>query len=271
MPELPEVQTVINYLNSKVLNQKIVDIKVNKEKFLKNISKNEFINKLKNQEIKFIERIGKYLIFNISNNLFMVVHLRMEGKFFVDSELENRKHDYIIFKLENNSYLTYNDSRQFGTFHICHDLNNLKEVKKIAIDPLDEKFNFDYLKPILNKSKKNIKILLLDQEIISGIGNIYASEILFDAKINPFKNANELNDQEISSLIDSSKRILKLALKYNGTTIHSFSFGENKTGEFNKHLKVVYQHDKPCINCKNKIIRTKQGSRSTYYCEHCQK
>lgn len=271
MPELPEVQTIINYLKDNILNQTILDIEIKNHKFIKNVSTNEFINNLKNKIILDIDRKGKYLIFKLSNNLYMIVHLRMEGKFFIDNKKVERKHDYIIFKLSNNIYLSYNDSRQFGTFHLTNEPNKLKEINKIALDPLNDNFDFHYFHSKVSKSNKNIKSILLDQTIVSGIGNIYASEILFESNISPFKTGKQLSKKEIEHIIEASKKILKLALKYNGTTIHTFSFGNNKTGDFTKYLKVVNRENKNCLICNTKIKRIKQQSRSTFYCDKCQK
>lgn len=271
MPELPEVQTVINYLKENIINEKIIDFQIKNEKFLKNADVIDFKKVVVGNKIKDIQRIGKYLIFVLSNKWFLVSHLRMEGKYYVDHEIKNRKHDYLMFKLTNNKYLIYNDSRQFGTFHISKDLESLKEIKKIAIDPLDDKFDTNFLFDKTSKSKKNIKTFLLDQNIVSGIGNIYASEILFGAKISPLRKANELSKKEVSLIVDQSKLILKKAIKYNGTTIHSYSFGVDKTGNFSEFLQVVYRENKNCFNCNEKIIRIKQQTRSTFYCPHCQK
>lgn len=271
MPELPEVQTIINFLNKNINNIEITNVFVKNKKFLKNINENDFENKIKNSHFKNIYRIGKYLIFDLSNNLKMVVHLRMEGKFFIDeNNLEKRKHDYIIFELKNKKFLCYNDSRQFGTFHVVDELDNLKEIKKIAIDPLDEKFDFDFLNSKINKSKKNIKSLLLEQTIVSGIGNIYASEILFDCKINPFLRGCDLKVTDIKNIVKSSKKILNLAIENHGTTIHSYKVSKNEKGNFQQFLKVVSRENKKCFNCNNLIKRIKQQSRSTFYCSNCQ-
>ncbi len=271
MPELPEVQTVINYLKDNILNLKINSIEIKNSKFLKNETLESFKNKVTNKVILDIFRIGKYLVFVLSNNLFMIVHLRMEGKFFIDKIKKNRKHDYLVFDLSDGKFLSYNDSRQFGTFHLTNNLDTLKEIKKVAIDPLNNEFTTEYFWNRISSSKKNIKLILLDQTIVSGIGNIYASEILFESKINPFKKANELTKDEISKIVNNSKKILKLAIKYNGTTIHSFSFGNNQAGDFTKYLKVVFNANKKCPNCNSTILKVKQQSRSTYYCPICQK
>ena len=145
MPELPEVETVINYLKQEILGEKILAIDVKNLKLLKNASLKEFKDQLENKILKNIFRKGKYLIFVLSNDAYMVSHLRMEGKYFVDHDLINRKHDYLIFQLSNNKILSYNDSRQFGTFHLTKNLDQLKELNKIALDPLDEEKNINYL------------------------------------------------------------------------------------------------------------------------------
>lgn len=271
MPELPEVQTFINILNKKLNGLSIEDVEIKNDKFLKNTSIIDFKRKIKGAKIETIFRIGKYIIFQLSNGLYIVSHLRMEGKYFVDQKKQNRKHDYIIYKLSNDQYLSYNDSRQFGTIHLTNDYSNLNEIKKIAIDPLNKNFNFDYFYPLVSKSTKNIKLILLDQTYVSGIGNIYASEILFASNVSPFKKGNDLSKNEIKKIVENSKLILNKAIENNGTTIHTFSFEENKTGNYTKFLNVVGRNGKNCNICKSKIIKVMQSSRGTYYCPRCQK
>lgn len=273
MPELPEVQTIVNYLMTKIINKKVVDIQILNEKFLKNVDKEMFVNSLLNKQIIDINRKGKYLLFYLSNNLVVVNHLRMEGKFFVNKDKVHAKHDYIIFTFDDNSFLKYNDSRQFGTFHLVNknEIDKLKELKKIAQDPIDISFDINNLINKIQKSNKNIKTILLDQTIISGIGNIYANEILFDTKINPFTKGKELTKTQIEQIWISSKKILELAIKHNGTTIQSFSFGNNHVGSFAKFLKVQSRENKNCFLCNKKIIRIKNNGRSIFYCQSCQK
>lgn len=273
MPELPEVQTIINYLKTKILSQKIKSIEILNEKFLKNTTKLNFINLFKDQEFISIERKGKYIIFNFNNNWSCITHLRMEGKFFVDeNRYKKRKHDYLVFELSNNLFLTYNDTRQFGTFHIIEtkNINELKELQKVAKDPFEKDFDINELVFKIKKSNKNIKTILLDQSIIGGIGNIYANEILFDTKINPFKKGFELEQEQINQIHKSSIKILKTALKNNGTTIHSYSFGEGNSGNFTSFLKVQSREGKKCFDCDEKIIRVKNQGRSIFYCKKCQ-
>lgn len=271
MPELPEVQMFINYLNKHIKGLIINDVEIIKDKFLKNESSTSFKKKIIGKEIINIERIGKYLIFCLSGNFFLVSHLRMEGKYFIDNEIRKRKHDYIIYKLSNGKYLTYNDSRQFGTVHLTNNLNDLEVINKIAIDPLSDEFNIDYLYPKIHKLNKNIKAILLDQTIVSGIGNIYASEILYEAKVSPFMSAKDLTKKQIEEIIKYSKLILLEAIKHHGTTIHTFSFGDNETGQFSNYLKVVGRNKQKCLRCKTIIVKEMQQSRGTYYCPKCQK
>lgn len=273
MPELPEVQSVISYLQEEIIGAKIVDVKIVNNKFLKNVSEEDFEKTLLNSSFKSIERIGKYIIFNLSNNYSIVSHLRMEGKYFVRKVEKRFKHDYLFFFLDNSKLLVYNDTRQFGTIHLCptSDLHELKEIKKIAIDPLNPKFDVQYLKEKIHKLKKSIKNVLLDQTIVSGIGNIYANEILFAAKINPFTPCNQISDADLLSIIKESKRILKLAIENKGTTIKSYAFNGKDNGSFQDFLKVQSREKLNCFDCEEIIVRKKDGGRSSFFCPKCQK
>lgn len=274
MPELPEVQTVVNYLKTKIINQKILNINVFEEKMIKNCSINLFEKTLKNSVIINIDRIGKYLIFYLDNNHVMVSHLRMEGKYFVKdkSEIIENKHIRLMFIL-SNSILYYHDTRKFGTFTIYKTSLFLesKEISKIAIDPLNSFFDEDYLFTKIKDSKKTIKNLLLDQAIVSGIGNIYCCEILFSSKISPFRLGNSINKKECEQIVKYSKEILVLAIKNKGTTISSFSFDENHFGEFQNHLKVYGRNGSNCKNCELIINKDFINKRGTFYCPNCQK
>ena len=276
MPELPEVQSVINNLiEDGCLNQKIIKIETIMPKLFKNCDFNEFQKNLLNESIKNISRIGKYLIFHLTNKKVFVVHLRMEGKWFYDDVLTkyDSKHVLVRIIMENNKELRYHDTRRFGTFSIYDENNyyNSKELSKLALDPLDEKFNWFYLKNNIYKSSKTIKTLLLDQTNVSGIGNIYADEILFASKIHPLKKGKEITDDEYKKIVCESSRILKLAIENKGTTIATYFYKKEKKGEFQKFLKVHTKKDKPCSECKTKILKMKVNGRGTYYCPKCQK
>lgn len=275
MPELPEVQTIVDYLNKKVLNQKIINVDVNLIKILKNTSLIDFKNTLINQSITKIERKGKYLLFFLSNQKVLSVHLRMEGKFFYQPKDEwfNLAHTHIIFEFDNQMQLRYNDTRQFGTFHLYDiiDYESQKELKKLALDPLDDNFKSIDLYEKLKKSNRAIKTALLDQSNVSGIGNIYADEILFAAKINPIKKASELSKKQYELIAKHAKEILLKAIENKGTTIHTYKFDNESTGGFQSFLKVHTKQKLPCVNCKTIIEKTKVNGRGTYFCPKCQK
>lgn len=275
MPELPEVQTLINNLNEEgVCNKKITDVIVFMNKILKNSNPSNFKKDLIGTKIKRIDRKGKYLLFILDNNKVLSVHLRMEGKLFFQNRDEpyDKKHTLLIIRMTKKE-LRYHDTRRFGTFHIYDASNYLssKELSKIEIDPLDDNFNWTFLKQKLSNKNKCIKTALLDQSNVSGIGNIYADEILFASKINPLKECNQLTDIDFKSISRNATRILKLAVENKGTTIFSYLFKKDQGGQFQKFLKVHLKKGKPCPNCKTIINKIKVNGRGTYYCPECQK
>ncbi len=276
MPELPEVQTLINTLSEEdIFNKKIADIEVYLPKLLKNSTPKKFKEALIGEKIKSITRVGKYLIFHITHDKVLAVHLRMEGKLFFQTDGNypmDKKHLLVKFKIGKGELLYY-DTRRFGTFHLFNEDNYLdsKELSKIAIDPLDKSFDWKFLKQELSKSNKHIKTALLDQSKVSGIGNIYADEILFASKINPLKPANKITDEEFKLIAKHATRILNLAVENKGTTIFTYLYKNNEQGQFQKFLKVHLKKGKPCPNCKTIIQKTKVNGRGTYYCPHCQK
>jgi formamidopyrimidine-DNA glycosylase len=227
MPELPEVQTIINNLTHVgLMHKSIIAINIFKEKLIKNASISEFKTFLKNEKIINIERIGKYIILKLTNDKVLTIHLRMEGKLFYEplqSDLPST-HLRIEFELNNKHVLRYYDSRMFGTFHIYKNDAYLHSphIKKISIDPLNKNFDCQYLKQQIYKSNKPIKTVLLDQTKVSGIGNIYADEILFLSKIHPLSKPSFLNNKNYNDIAKYAKYVLELAIKYGGTTVSSY-------------------------------------------------
>lgn len=271
MPELPEVETVKNGLIKKVKTKKIIKCKVLWNGIIAYPSHEEFIKKIKNQTINDITRRGKFLMF-ILDDYYLISHLRMEGKYFIKDETEPlNKHDHVIFSLDDNTELRYNDTRKFGKMYLVKkDELNLSPICKLGKEPWDEDLNIPYLKDKLNK-KKAIKTLLLDQEIITGIGNIYADEILFASKINPETEGCNLTDKNLQDIIDNTKNILEKAIKMGGTTIHTYTAVDGITGRFQQELLVHGKKGAPCPNCGSEIIKIVVNTRGTYYCPHCQK
>jgi formamidopyrimidine-DNA glycosylase len=288
MPELPEVETVIRYLNTRdLINQPIIDVIVNNNKLLKNCATIQFKNALINNSIKNFTRIGKYIIAKFNkNDLILLIHLRMEGK-LIDCQNNNRnpifvdhgdnklysidkKHCHIIFKFKTCE-LRYYDTRLFGTFHLYNANNYLDspELKKIGYEPKD--VNVENLFRSANKKHSSIKSFLLDQTNIAGLGNIYVDEVLFASKIHPNSFTNNLAIHDFVEIIKASIRIFNNAIKYHGTTVFSYRFGNNKSGGYQKYLMVYGRANQPCKICHNIIKKTKINGRGTTFCPHCQK
>ena len=272
MPEIAEVETVRNTLKQRILNKKIKDVKVLYSKMLEN-NEEEFKRILIDNEFKDILRVGKWLIFEL-NNHYLLSHLRMEGKYFIkDSTSKIEKHEHIIINFEDNTDLRYHDTRKFGSMKIINkeDLWHVEEIKKQGLEPNDTKLTSNYLKEKFKNKKLTIKSVLLDQTIISGLGNIYADEVLYEAKINPLKLAKDLTYEECEKIILSANKIIKKSISYGGTTIKSYTSSLGVEGKYQQFLKVHTKEGYACEICHGKIKRIKVGGRSTYYCDKCQK
>lgn len=271
MPELPEVETVKNGLKQKVLNKKITDCHVLYSGIIAYPEKEEFIKNIKNQTIHDIQRRGKFILF-VLDEYYLISHLRMEGKYFIKSAEEPlNKHDHVIFTLDGKIELRYNDTRKFGKMHLVkkEELDNTP-LNKLGLEPWDEHLTPSYLKQKVNK-KKAIKTILLDQSVITGIGNIYADEILFLSKINPETYGCNLTTKKLQALIDNTKITLEKAIAAGGTTIHTYTAVDGIHGRFQQSLLVHGKKDAPCPVCQTKIIKTVVNGRGTYYCPKCQK
>ena len=277
MPELPEVETSKRYLEQFLLKAKIIDVEINVPKLRWNINPdiNFFFN---NTIILKIDRIGKYILINTSNKNTLILHLGMSGYLSIDkANYKKINHDHIIinFKRINgeNLFLIFNDQRRFGhiDFHKTSDLKKHFLIKNLGIDGLSKDLKYDFLSTIFLKKTKTIKSVLLDQKIICGIGNIYASEILFYSKIHPMKTVNHLSKNEIELLLLNIKLVLSKAVLKGGTTIKDYKQPDGKTGYFRQKLKVYGREKLKCYNCKNIILKININKRATYICPKCQK
>lgn len=273
MPELPEVETVKNTLKPKLIGKRITDIKIYHDNIIEYPKKDEFINRVQNQKITDMDRYGKWLIF-VLEDYYLLSHLRMEGKyFFKDRKDELSKHEHVVFTLDNKQELRYHDVRKFGKMWAI-EKEKIKEIgplTELGYEPWDKKLDINYLKEKYQKKKIPIKTVLLDQSIITGIGNIYADEILFLSKINPEKVSSTLKDNELESIIKNTKIVLEDAIKQGGSTIRSYTSVDGVHGLFQQKLNVHTKEKEPCPICKTTIIKIKVGGRGTYYCPTCQK
>lgn len=272
MPELAEVETVRNVLKTKILNKKIKNVNVLYNKMIENDE--EFFKKvLIGNYFKDILRKGKWLIFEL-NEYYLLSHLRMEGKYFIkNSSNKIEKHEHVIITFDDNTDLRYHDTRKFGRMKIINknELEKTKEIQKQGKEPLDDTLTSNYLIEKIKNKNIPIKTVLLDQEIISGLGNIYANEVLYKAGIYPLRRANSITELECERIIKASKEILTKAISEGGTTIKSYTSSLGVTGNYQNYLEVHKREKEPCHKCGSLIKKVKVGGRSTYYCDYCQK
>ena len=287
MPELPEVEIVKRSLIKMINGTKIIDIKV-KNKNLRYKLPSKLKSQLVNEKIYNISRRSKYLIFHFKKKL-LLVHLGMTGKLLLMNKKNKRifktsfyydlnilpKHNHVFFSFNNGYILIYNDIRRFGfiKFYKNMDITNINYLNKLGIEPLSKFFNLNYFKKFTKNKKKNIKNLLMDQTFVSGIGNIYANEALFMSRINPTRSSKGLKNKEIKKLISSLKIVLKFSILKGGSSIRDFKNISGKIGDFQRFFKVYGKENKNCsrISCKGIIKRISISSRSSFYCNICQK
>lgn len=273
MPELPEVETVRNTLKPKLIGRTITNVKIYYDNIIDYPTSKEFIERIINQKINDISRYGKWLIL-ILDDYYLLSHLRMEGKYFFKSPNDSLSpHEHVVFTLDNKEELRYHDVRKFGKMLLI-EKDKIKEIgplKDLGYEPWSEDLTISYLKEKYKNKKLPIKTVLLDQSIITGIGNIYADEILFLSKINPLKKSCLLTDEELSNIIKYTRQILSEAIKKGGSTIRSYTSVNGVHGLFQQELLVHTKENTPCKNCGTTIVKIKVNGRGTYYCPNCQK
>tara|TARA_B110001450_G_scaffold244938_1_gene257530 strand:- start:78 stop:911 length:834 start_codon:yes stop_codon:yes gene_type:complete len=275
MPELPEVETVCRALSKVTKNFKIKKIEFYR-KDLRWQVKDKLENSLENNI--FIEpyRRGKYILIPTNMDKILLIHLGMSGQIKIKKKVDNLlKHDHMRMIVENDNkcfVITYNDPRRFGYIDLF-DKKELKEhflLAKIGIEPLGKELTIEYLQNKFKKRSKNIKNALIDQQIIAGIGNIYASEILYKAKINPFRNVNTLNKNDLNSIIKFTKITLLKSINVGGTTIRDHIQPDGSLGYFKQNLEVYGKNGEKCKNCNHLIAIKVISNRSTFFCKICQ-
>lgn len=267
MPELPEVETVRQSLLKYVKGLTIIDVQVFHDNMIKD---DDFNRRIKNQTIHDILRMGKHLLFILDTDV-LISHLRMEGKYFYEKDHEKTKHEHVIFYLHNGFTLRYHDVRKFGTFHLKSKETYVDELplKHLGLEPnmLKKETLFNALK---TKSIP-IKSALLDQRIISGLGNIYVDETLFRASLHPETPSNKISMNMCETLINHAKDVLEFATSLGGSTIRTYYSTMGMSGKFQNELKVHTRVNQPCVVCGDTIVKIKVGGRGTYVCPSCQK
>lgn len=270
MPELPEVRTSSRLINNDIKNKKIIDVTVNVPKMIKEISIDKFKKSIKNKKIIKVDNVAKFLVFHFDDKTVMLSHMRMEGKYRFQKDDKFGKHDHIIFKLDSG-FLIYNDTRKFGTFHIRTE-NNYKDLEPLAkLGPLPSEKVFDKVYGKTRKKIIPIKSSILDQTIISGIGNIYADEILWKSKIHPLTKSKDITEKQLMEILKNAEQILNRATKENGSSIKTYLAYNKIRGNYQNFLEVHAKKNDKCSRCKTKIIKMKVQGRGTYICPVCQR
>jgi formamidopyrimidine-DNA glycosylase len=289
MPELPEVEVVKRSLTNKIQKLIVESITVKDGKLRYQINKNKLKVLLGLKIIKILRR-SKFLLFIFEKNIVMLVHLGMTGKFFFVNEKDikyktsfyykvdeynNNKHNRLIFLLSKKKKLIYNDVRKFGFIKILEkkQLKDNLHLKNLGPEPLSKNFNFKYFKNYLINKNRTIKDILMDQKFVSGLGNIYANEVLFLSKIKPTKKTYLIKKNEINKIIENTKKTLKAAIFFGGSSLKDFSSSDGKKGKFQQYFHVYGRKGENCSNknCNEKILKIKIGSRASFYCKKCQK
>lgn len=296
MPELPEVETIVRQLRRNVEGEKIQDIWSDWKKMFKGkINFSRARKLLSGKRILKIERRGKNILIYCSSSIICWVHLKMTGHFLLGQFQYQKKkwlpiktgalndpqnrfiHLMITFK--SGKMLALSDLRKFARITVLINdkisaQDNLNNLLSIGIDPLDKKFTFAHFRRIIVSRKKKIKGIIMDQQLISGIGNIYANEILWAAKINPWREGTSFqDDKELRRLWSATKRILRQAIKHKGSSVadDAYRMLNGRSGKYRPFLKVYQREGKPCFRCGAIIKRGKINNRSTFYCPKCQK
>ena len=271
MPELPEVETSRSGIEPHLLNRTIKEINIRQHKLRWPIPKN-LPALATGQKVRSVNRRAKYIVLQLDNGS-IIIHLGMSGSLRIcNKNVPAEKHDHIDISVTGNKVLRLRDPRKFGCV-LWHagDINEHKLIKPLGPEPLDDVFSGEYLHGKSAKRQCTIKSLIMNSHIVVGVGNIYASESLFRAKINPKRKAGNISAQRMQSLVDAIKLTLELAIREGGTTLKDFTGISGQPGYFAQLLLVYGRTGEPCTICGKPIKKITQQARSTFYCSQCQR
>lgn len=275
MPELPEVEHVVRALQCSIVGSRIIATELRARPIAGNISTLTFSRKLKNARVEKVSRRGKYILAHLDSGRVLLAHLRMTGKFVcLSSEQALPPYAHVILYLDDDRRLVFCDMRKFGRLRIltARDLSQSRELIRLAPEPFAEEFSIEYFKTILSRSNRSLKTFLLDQTKVVGLGNIYASEALFMARINPLALANSLSSKRVVRLHEAIREVLHQAIDCGSTLKIDLEDGNgNYFGSAERFWRVYEREDEPCVTCGARIRRVVQAGRSTYFCPRCQR
>lgn len=274
MPELPEVETVLRTLEKQMQHPIIKAVKVLYPKIVSDGEVERFCSLLVNETIIDYHRLGKYLIFECKE-VYLIVHLRMEGKFYLQYPNEPYDHHvHVLFNLDDGRQLRYHDTRKFGRMYVRSkvvDYHELDVFHNVGLDAFDPALDWKYLYQASRNKTLTIKQFLLNQKYMAGVGNIYADEICFAAGIHPCTKAGKVTKKDMETILNETRRILNGAIRAGGTTIRSYTSSLKVDGRFQLELKVHARQGEKCYVCGNEIEKIQSKGRGTYFCKVCQK
>jgi formamidopyrimidine-DNA glycosylase len=276
MPELPEVELVVQSLNKLIAGRTIVAAELLRQRLAPFNPLPDFAERLASSKITGVMRRGKHILFDLDNGQTLIAHLRMSGRFMLlPIDRENPKYTHAAFYFADDARLVFQDQRHFGFMRVVETekLPETKELKSLAPEPFSDAFNKSYFREILKTSKRSLKEFLLDQTKVTGLGNIYASEAMFLARINPQTPANEVSAKKANDLFERIREVLRESIAHGSTlnvnpeNIDASYYG----GGYTLGWRVYDREKEACVKCETAVERLKQAGRSTYFCPKCQK
>ena len=284
MPELPEVETVMRGLASALQGQKLVRVDQRRAN-LRRPFPPDFRQRLEGRRIEALSRRGKYILADLDDRQVLIIHLGMTGRFQVESGDQTNgmadfyyvgprdiRHDHVVFHLSSGVVVTYNDARRFGFIDVTvrSALDAHPALAKLGVEPLGNRLDAAFLLDAAGRRAAPLKALLMDQGVIAGLGNIYASEALFRARLHPERAASSLKAPEALLLVEQIKAVLQEAIAAGGSTLRDFTHANGASGDFQERFFVYDREGQPCSVCRTPILRLVQGGRSTFFCSRCQ-
>jgi formamidopyrimidine-DNA glycosylase len=272
MPEMPEIETIARQLRRTIIGKRIEEVRLSGLPLRKPIAKT-FPTKLRGRTIRKIMRRGKYLVAELEPKAFWLIHLGMSGRILYHATVSTAaSHTHAIFQFSDATRLEYRDPRRFGLLAAYEVLQpgQIPELRFLGKDPLGSGFTPRWLLLLLQKSRQEIKSFLLDQHKIAGLGNIYVCESLFLAQIHPARRCFTLNSEDALRLVVAIRKVLRAAIKNNGTSFSDFRDSDGKRGSNQSFLRVFQREGEACVRCRALVRRMRQGNRSSFYCSNCQ-
>jgi formamidopyrimidine-DNA glycosylase len=267
MPELPEVETIRAQLAPRLTGRSLVRVEILDPRLTRPIDLFEVAEELEGDSVVAVERRGKYLVLRLESGLALLVHLRMTGGF----GFEPATHERAVLELDDGTRLVYRDVRRFGTWLVVEDAElDPYLAAKNGPEPLGRRFTTKWLASSLARRRAPLKAVLLDQRVVAGLGNIYADEALWRARLNPLRRADGLDEEEVARLRRAIRAALRTGIERQGSTLSTYATPRGEPGSMQKEFRVYGRDGLPCPRCRTPIAKTRVGGRGTWFCPACQ-